>query len=153
MSSTVTIRESIEITEPPATVWGAIADYGFDLQWRKGLTQMAPEPDRPAAMGTRVHEVVVTSGREYVADTIVTEFVAGTSYRFAGEGTIGGLSGGRSVEPRGDAASVFTYSIELEPRGKMRLLRPVLGPMVRSNLRKDLARLKKLLENGSAPGQ
>jgi hypothetical protein len=29
-------------------------------------------------------------------------------------------------------------------RGKMRLLRPVLGPTARSNLRKDLARLKEL---------
>jgi Polyketide cyclase / dehydrase and lipid transport len=146
MSSTVTIRESIEITMPPAAVWEAIADYGFDLKWRKGLTQMAPDPVGPAAMGTKIHEVVVTSGREYVADTIVTEFHAGTSYRFTGEGTIGKLSGSRSVEPRGETASVFTYGIELTPRGKMRLLRPILGPMVRSNLRKDLVRLKGLLE-------
>lgn len=153
MGSTINIRESIEITKPSSAVWDAIADYGFDLQWRKGLTQMAPDPDGPAAMGTKIHEVVVSSGREYAADTIVTEFDPGTSYRFTGKGTIGGLSGGRSVEARGDASSVFTYSIELEPHGKMRLLRPILGPMVRSNLRKDLVRLKELLEDGAAPGE
>jgi hypothetical protein len=149
VGSTINIRESIEITKPSSVVWDAIADYGFDLQWRNGLKQMAPDPEGPAAMGTKIHEVVVTSGREYVADTIVTEFDPGMSYRFAGTGTIGGLSGGRSVEARGDTSSVFTYSIELEPHGRMRLLRPVIGPMVRSNLRKDLARLKELLENAA----
>ena len=152
MGSAVNIRESVEIAKPPPAVWDAIADYDFDLKWRKGLTQMAPEPEGPAALGTKIHEVVVTSGREYVADTVVTDFKPGVSYRFSGEGTIGGLSGGRTVEPAGADGSIFTYAIELEPRGRMRLLRPVLGPMVRSNLRKDLARLKSLLEDAPPSG-
>ena len=42
--------------------------------------------------------------------------------------------------------AVFTYAIELEPKGGMRLLRPLLGPMVRSGLKKDLQKLKALLE-------
>jgi Polyketide cyclase / dehydrase and lipid transport len=144
----INIRESVEIDRPAPEVWGAIADYAFDLEWRKGLTQMTPEPAGPAAMGTKVHEVVITSGREYVADTIVTEFDPGVSYRFAGDGTIGGLAGGREVEAKTAGSSVFSYSVELEPRGTMRLLRPVIGPMVRSNLRKDLQKLKTLLEAG-----
>ena len=45
---------------------------------------------------------------------------------------------------------MFTYDIELQPKGAMRLLRPVLGGVVRSGLKKDLARLKALLEQGSA---
>ena len=31
------------------------------------------------------------------------------SYRFAGEGTIGGVAGGRSVRANDSAGSVFTY--------------------------------------------
>jgi hypothetical protein len=46
---------------------------------------------------------------------------------------------------------VFTYTIEMQPNGGMRLLSPVLGPMVRSGLKKDLARLKDLLEDGGEP--
>ena len=110
---------------------------------------MTPDPPGPPAVGTKVHEVVRTSGREYVADTVVTELDPGASYRFAGSGTIGGLRGGRAVRPDSRGA-VFTYEIELEPRGAMRLLRPVLGPMVRSGLRKDLGRLKELLETDRA---
>ena len=94
--------------------------------------------------------MVRNSGRDYVADTVVTELDPGVSYRFTGSGTIGGLAGGRAVRP--DAAgggAVFTYTIELEPTGGMRLLAPLLRPLVRSGLKKDLARLKATLEGES----
>jgi hypothetical protein len=92
--------------------------------------------------------VVRSSGRDYVADTEVTALDPGVSYRFAGTGTIGGLSGGRAV--RADApgtGAVFTYTIELQPKGGMRLLGPLHGALVRSGLKKDLQKLKTLLEN------
>jgi hypothetical protein len=144
---TVHVTESIEINKPPAEVWAAIADYSFDLKWRKGLTDMTPDPPGGPAPGTKVHEVVRTSGREYIADTVVTDLDPGVSYRFTGSGTIGGLAGARTVraEPDGTGA-VFTYEIELEPEGRMRLLRPILGWMVRSGLKKDLRTLKDLIE-------
>ena len=150
MSSTVHVEESVEIGRPATDVWSAIADYAFDLSWRKGLTDMTPDPPGPPTVGTKVHEVVRTSGRDYVADTVVTEVNPGVSYRFTGAGTIGQLAGGRSVRPAGDARSVFTYMVDLEPRGGMRLLRPILRSMVRSNLRKDLQTLKTLLERAAS---
>jgi carbon monoxide dehydrogenase subunit G len=147
MSSPVRVEESVQIAKSPAEVWAAIADYSFDLQWRRGLTEMAPDPAGPPAPGTKVHEVVRSSGREYVADTVVTDLDPGVSYRFTGTGTIGGLAGGRTVQPDPDGnGAVFTYTIELEPQGGMRLLRPVLGSIVRSGLKKDLRQLKALLE-------
>ena len=146
MSSPVRVEESIQIDRAPAEVWKAIADYGFDAEWRKGLTDMTPDPPGGPRVGTKVHEVVRNSGRDYVADTVVTEVDQETSYRFAGAGSVGGLSGARSVATDGASGSIFTYEIELEPRGGMRLLRPFLGPMVRSGLKKDLASLKSLLE-------
>jgi carbon monoxide dehydrogenase subunit G len=146
MGSSVHVAESVEIARPAADVWAAIADYGFDLKWRKGLTDMTPDPPGPAAMGTKIHEVVRTSGRDYIAETVVTEFDAGSSYWFVGTGTIGALEGGRSVEPKGETASVFTYTVDLRPRGAMRLLRPILGSTVRSNLKRDLQQLKAMME-------
>lgn len=87
----------------------------------------------------------------------MTELDNGASYRFAGEGTIGGVGGARTVQPEpGGAGAVFTYTIELQPKGGMRLFGPLLGPMVRSGLKKDLRKLKALLEadrldSGGAP--
>ena len=147
MSPGVHVQESVEIARPPHEVWDAIADYGFDRDWRKGLTDMTPDPPGGPAVGTKVHEVLRSAGREYVADTVVTSVDAGSSYEFSGSGTIGGLRGGRSVRASQDGSgSVFTYDIQLEPKGGMRLLRPILGPMVRSGLRKDLQTLRALLE-------
>lgn len=143
------VEESIQIAKPLAEVWDAIADYSFDLQWRKGLLEMAPDPPGPAALGTRVREVVRSSGRDYVADTVVTDLDPGTSYRFTGEGTIGNLSGARRVEPGSNGTgAIFTYEIELQPTGGMRLFGPLLGPIVRSGLKKDLHKLRDLLEAG-----
>jgi hypothetical protein len=148
MGCTIHVEESVEIGRTPAAVWEKIADYGSDSEWRKGLVEMRPDPPGGPANGTKVHEVVKSSGRNYVADTVVTEVDPGVSYRFTGSGTIGGLAGGRSVRaaPAGSGA-VFTYTIELQPKGGMRLLAPVLGPMVRSNLKKDLLTLKRQLES------
>jgi len=147
MGRTVRVEESVQIARPTADVWAAIADYGLDREWRNGLREMTPDPPGPPALGTRVHELVRSSGRDYVADTEVTELDPGVSYRFEGAGTIGPLKGGRAV--RADDAgggAVFTYTIELEPTGGMRLLGPLLGPIVRSGLKKDLRQLKALLE-------
>jgi carbon monoxide dehydrogenase subunit G len=149
MSTNVHVEESVRIDRPPDEVWNAIANYAFDLDWRKGLKEMTPDPEGPPAPGTKVHEVVRNSGRDYVADTVVTQLDPGASYRFEGSGTIGGVAGGRAVHAaQSGNGAVFTYTIDLQPKGAMRLLGPLLGPMVRSGLRKDLAKLKGLLDNG-----
>ena len=141
------VEESVQISRPPAEVWDAIADYSFDLQWRKGLREMTPDPPGPPSVGTKVREVVHSAGRDFSADTVVTELDPGASYRFTGSGTIGGLAGGRTVRPtpNGDHA-VFTYTIDLDPKGGMRLLGPLLAPIVRSGLKKDLQALRARLE-------
>ena len=149
----VRVEETIRIDRPPAAVWDAIADYAYDLEWREGLTEMTPTPPGPAAMGTKIREVVHASGRDYIADTVVTGFEPGSSYSFVGTGTIGGIAGGRRVVGTPDDSSAdFTYIVEMHPRGAMRLMRPVLGSMIRKNLRRDLANLKNLLEARQAAG-
>jgi hypothetical protein len=146
MSGPVHVEECVAIDRSPADVWDTITNYSFDLQWRNGLLEMTPEPPGPAALGSTVREVVRSSGREYIADTVPTEFDPGVSYRFEGSGTIGGLSGRCRVRPAEGSGAEFTYTIELQPQGGMRLLRPILGYTVRSGLRKDLQNLKALLE-------
>ena len=47
MSRVVRVEESVRIARPPAEVWTAIADYGFDREWRKGLLEMTPDPPGP----------------------------------------------------------------------------------------------------------
>ena len=142
-----TIEESVSIDRPPAEVWAAIADYPFDLQWRRGITEMTPDHPGPPAPGTRVHEVLKMAGRSFTTESTVSDVDPGVSYRFAGSGTSGDIRGSRTVQANeGRGGSVFTYRIDLEPKGAARALGPLLVPILRSGLQKDLKRLKALLE-------
>ena len=147
------VEESVRIARPAADVWAAIADYPFDLQWRQGITEMRPEPPGPPALGTRVHEVLKLSGKRFTTDSTVVELDPGVSYAFAGRGTSGEVRGARTVRatPDGEGAD-FTYGIELQPARGLRILGPLLVPMLRSGLRKDLDRLKELLERDGRGG-
>jgi carbon monoxide dehydrogenase subunit G len=108
---------------------------------------MSPDPPGPPEPGTRVHEVLKLAGRRFTTDSTVSEVDPGISYRFAGKGTSGDIRGRRTVAASPDGeGSVFTYAIELEPTGAARALGPLLVPLLRSGLQKDLKRLKALLE-------
>ena len=53
MGAKVRVEESVAIARSPGEVWDAIADYAFDLQWRKGLREMSPDPLGGPSVGTR----------------------------------------------------------------------------------------------------
>ena len=147
MSRPIHVEESVTIACAPDVVWSAVADYGTDVKWRKGLTDMTPDPPGPPAVGTKVHEVLETGGRSYVADSTVTQ-VGAMTYRFEGSGTLGRLAGRRTVVAGASPSeAVFTYEIEITPSGMNRLLRPIIAGTARRGLKGDLTRLRDLLEH------
>ena len=145
--TTLHTNVSVEIERPPEAVWSVVTDYATDLTWRKGITEMTPDTDGAPQVGTKVREVLRLGGREYVTDTTVTEVGPGMSYRFAGTGTSGLVSGRRHVEPAAaPGRSVFTYDVELEPAGIPRPVQRLMGWWLGHSLRRDLQRLQALLE-------
>ena len=60
--------------------------------------------------------------------------------------TTGDVSGLRLVEPITASSSRFTYQVELRPTRQYRLLRRALQGALGSGPRKDLRRLKMMLE-------
>ena len=147
MRATV-VTASVQIERPAGEVWDAIADYSFDLQWRLGITEMTPDPAGPPQEGTRIHEVLRSAGMNFVTDANVFDVDPGVGYRFTGTGTTGIVRGLRRVEPESEGCSRFTYQVELQPRRHYRALRPLLKAALGSGLRKDLQRLKEIMENG-----
>ncbi|MDP9463997.1 MAG: SRPBCC family protein [Actinomycetota bacterium] len=147
MTNTLYTQVDIEIDRPAAAVWNVVTDYATDTAWRKGITEMTPDRDGPPRVGTNVREVLRLGGREYVTDTAVTEVGPGMSYSFAGAGTSGVVRGRRSVVAAGTPCSaVFSYDVELEPNAIPRLARPVLRWWLQHSLRRDLRRLRTMLE-------
>ena len=145
MKATLDSSAEITIDRPPADVWSVVSDYAADQRWRRGIVEMTP--DRPGApqVGTRVREVLRLGGRDYVTDSTVTEAGPGMSYRFAGRGTSGEVHGGRSVRER-PGGTLFRYEVQLTPAGIPRPVAPLAAWWLRRSLRRDLVRLRALLE-------
>ena len=144
---TVHAHLEVEIDRRPEEVWAVVGDYASDPRWRGGVKAMIADPDGPPAPGTRVHEVLEMAGRTYTTDSVVTEAGPGLRYRFAGEGTGGAVRGGRAVQPGPrPGSSRFTYDVEVEPTGVPFGLRRIMGWWMRRSFRRDLARLRDLLE-------
>jgi Polyketide cyclase / dehydrase and lipid transport len=149
VTSTLHTHARVEIARPAPDVWAVVTDYATDTTWRKGITEMTPDIDGPPHVGTNVREVLHLGGREYITDTTVTEVGPDMSYRFAGTGTSGVVRGRRHVTPAATPdAAVFTYDVELEPHSIPRLAQPVLAWWLQRSLRRDLRRLRTILETG-----
>jgi hypothetical protein len=148
---TITVTNTVDIDRPPADVWAIVSDYATDTRWRKGIVEMTPDVDGPPRVGTQVREVLELAGRTYTTETAVTDVGPGLTYGFTGSGTSGRVSGRRTVTTGASADSArFSYDVELEPDDSMpRVLAPVLARCLRHNMRRDLRRLRKLIEAGS----
>src|ERR1700754_594286 len=53
MSRPIHVEESGTVARSAEAVWSAVADYATDVEWRKGLTDMTPDPPGPPAVGTK----------------------------------------------------------------------------------------------------
>ena len=138
---------SVEIRQPAERVWAVVTDYSSDTKWRKGITEMTPDGPGAPRVGMKVREVLRLAGRDYVTDTQVTEVGPEMRYRFAGTGTSGVVRGGRTVVPGSTPDSaLFTYDVDLEPDATPVVVRRVLSWWLGHSLRRDVRRLRTLLE-------
>jgi Polyketide cyclase / dehydrase and lipid transport len=144
----IRVNETVVIRAVPAHVWHKISDYAFDAQWRDGLIEMNATPPGPAALGTRVSEVLQRGGRTYVGTTTVDEIEPGVGYRFSGEGPSGRINGSRTVQPGSIRGTTqFTYAFDLQPRLFIRALGPIATRIARSAMKRDLKTLRTILEH------
>lgn len=148
---TLYIQAQTTIARPAEAVWDIVTDYATDTRWRNGITEMTPDRDGPPQVGTKVREVLQLAGRTYVTDTMVTDVGPGMTYGFAGRGTSGEVTGRRTVTALPNQAALFTYDVELQPHTIPRPARPVLRWWLQQSLRRDLRRLRTLLETGALP--
>ncbi len=150
-SRTITVSRSITIGADPDLVWDLVEDYGNDHRWRAGVLVMDPSPPGRPAVGTEVREELRRFGSTWTSRSTVTEVGPGSRYRFEGRGDSGPVSGARTVTALDDGRARFTYEVALGLSGPTALVAPLLEWFVDRGLRRDLARLHRLIENGAAP--
>jgi carbon monoxide dehydrogenase subunit G len=138
---------SLGINRPPADVWAALIDFPNVPKWERGPVEVRQVSPGPPGVGTRLVARRIFAGRESLLESVITEWDPGRSATMALTG--GPLRGARAtyaVEPDGDARSVVTYLGEGTLRMPLALLTPLMPVIGRAVARRNLQRLKRMLE-------
>jgi polyketide cyclase/dehydrase/lipid transport protein len=142
----VDVTTEIEIDRPRGQVASYASDPGNATEWYENITAVEWKSPRPLAVGSRVAFVARFLGRRLAYTYEIQEMVAGERFvmstaegPFAMETTYSW-----SDTPLG--ATRMTLRNRGEPSGVSRLAAPLMAPAMRRANRKDLKRLKLLLE-------
>jgi len=146
----IDVQTELTIARPRPEVAAYAADPDHATSWYANIESVDWETPRPARVGSRMRFVARFLGREIAYVYEVTEDVAGERFVMA---TTDGPMRMETTYEWEDAPSGGT-SMRLrnrgEPAGFSSLLAPVMGPAVRRANRKDLERLKAILESGQS---
>jgi uncharacterized protein YndB with AHSA1/START domain len=136
----VRASRSRRIGQPPSVVWPAIADHAGWPRWFPRLVAVEPGPVAEGVGGTRRVDIGLAQvDEEFLAWEPERRF----AFTVTGSTRPGVVSMVEEVRltPDGEAACTVTYTMGLEPKGGAKVLRPVLEPLLRRNLRDALAGL------------
>jgi uncharacterized membrane protein len=140
----IRLVEHTEIDRPAAEIWAVVADYGRDPQWRRGVVSMTPTPPGPVGVGTTTAEQMRLAGRTLRNLGEVTDVEAD---RFAWRTTDGAAAhGSRTVVALAPTRSRVELELVVTPKPSERAIAPLVGRLLRRNLRGDLQRLRALLD-------
>ena len=140
---------AVEIRRSPQDVFDYVTDIGRESEWNPRTKRVVKLTDGPVAFGT------CWEGEWIAGDPMLIEYVAferPASWRPVGRSR--GLlvaSEGR-VDPTPEGARL-TLHVELAPQGRLRLIAPLLGRIMRGRERQNLAAINGRLETNGGGQQ
>ncbi|GAC1396447.1 MAG: hypothetical protein NVSMB52_09950 [Chloroflexota bacterium] len=140
-----TIEESIDIHAPVGKVFAGITDPRRTLEWNPNIVGIRDVPEGPVGEGASWNQTMIMAGRPVEVSCTVVRYVPPS------EGVLK-ISGAQSgevrtrCEQRGRHTHV-TQAIDFVPPGKLGMLASVvIGPAIRRELARSLARQREVLE-------
>jgi uncharacterized protein YndB with AHSA1/START domain len=142
----IDITAEVLVARPPAEVATYMTDPAHDPEWIGGVREVRLLTPPPVAAGSRVARVASFLGRrvEYVNEVVALDdaqldmrsvqapFPMRITYSFAPDA--------------GAARTVVRNRVRGDPGGFFAVLGPLLAPLVRHSVQKDLERLRDVLE-------
>jgi Polyketide cyclase / dehydrase and lipid transport len=146
------VSTTVEVSRPVEAVWAYVVDGFFDHhgRWDPAVAGMERLTDGPLRVGTRGLETRSFGGKQ-TAEFEVTQldrpqlfgfrnitgpFALERQYRFAG------AEGGTTVD----------FVFDMVPRGAMRLLFPLIRPIIARQVRANIGRIPGLVPGATAAG-
>ncbi len=136
------------IARPLDEVAAYVTDQENAPRWYENIVSVEPKTPPPLARGSRFSFVATFMGRRLEYTYEVVEYTPGQRLVMRTEQGPFPMETTYTWEPAGDGATRMTLRNRGEPAGFSKVLAPLMAPAVRRTNRKDLARLKQLLDVG-----
>ena len=144
----VDVVTTTTIRRPPDEVAAYAADPAHAPDWYANIESVEWETQPPVAVGSRMAFVAQFMGRRIAYTYEVTEYVPGELLRMRTAQGPFPMETTYTWRPTGDGATEMSLRNRGRPAGFSRLAAPFMARAVRRSNKKDLAALKRLLEDG-----
>jgi uncharacterized protein YndB with AHSA1/START domain len=136
----VRVAATTGIACPPEQVFDLVADMRNETQWSSRVTSAQLQTGEPIEVGSRFS--IVNGGTPY--DVLITTYDRPSRLVFEASGNPD-LTLAYTFTPSGDGTNVES-DFDFRPKGMLRLLFPLLAPVIRRDVPKQYASLKALCE-------
>ena len=138
------------IDAPPAAVWPWIAELEKHAEWSPKTYRAELLAGEPGAVGSRYRSVGWVPGdKEHSNDVTIVEMVPEKRLELRSDDPRGSFKNAYSLRPAGAGTEVEYEIVFPEMKGPMRLMLPVLFPLIaKTDIRKRLELLKQKVEAG-----
>lgn len=140
------VTSSIEIDRSADEVFAYVADMSNNPVWQRGQVRCTWTSDPPLQLGSTYDQEAKFLGRRIVSSFVVTEYEPDARIRIVSTGGTMPIDVTRTVAPLSGSRCTVGAVVRGDAPGLMRFLGPILPAMVRTSVKKDYQRLKKLLE-------
>jgi Polyketide cyclase / dehydrase and lipid transport len=139
---------AVEIRRSREDVFDYVTDISREFEWNPRTKRVVKVTDGPVGVGT------CWEGEWIAGDPMLIDYVAfdrPATWRSIGRSRGLLVTNEGRVDPTPDGA-LLALHVEVEPHGRLRLIAPLLGWLMRGRDRQNLAAIKERLERGAANG-
>jgi hypothetical protein len=147
----VEVRTEIEIARPRAEVAAYASNPDNATNWYENIKTVVWQTPRPLAVGTRLGFVAQFLGRRLAYTYEIAELVPGERFVMRTAQGPFPMETTYAWEDAGERATRMFLRNRGEPAGFAKLSAPMVAAAMRRANRKDLERLKAIIERAAAP--
>ncbi len=141
----IEIKESITVRYPSSKMFLFISNYRNDVLWREIVDEINAPPLGEINVGTKTNETISFLGKKFSTPAEVKEFQPDKKISLQNLDDEIKIFSSREVKGSGEE-TVFHYYLKVEPKKINKFVIPLLKNSLTKQIRKDLQRLKVVMQ-------